>query len=293
MTCEPGCSPGLTPGSFALPPLPNTMFTRDSSAWLYGGVVLPPLFWHARLFEVSNVSEIYRHHPRFAADKFEFWYPPAGDAARFAVEDFGQGASLEGGDMMPIGNGTVLFGMGERTTGRMVEHVARALFTAGQADRIVACRMEQSRAYMHLDTVIGFVDRDAVTVYAPVVESMQVFSIRPGDVEGTFDVSRETGSLPAIAHALHAPELRVVPAHRGRLVPGRAGAVGRCQQRPGDRAGRGGGLCPQRPHQREPQQRRYRSHRDRRHGTRQGARRLPLHDVPDRAGRLVTAGAGS
>ncbi len=98
--------------SFVLPPLPNTMFTRDSSAWLYDGVVLPPLFWHARRLEVSNISEIYRHHPRFEGADFEFWYPPAGDAERFAVEDFGQGASLEGGDVMPIGNKTVWWGWG-------------------------------------------------------------------------------------------------------------------------------------------------------------------------------------
>ena len=191
-----------TPDSFVLPPLPNTLFMRDSSAWIYGGVILPPLFWHARRLEVSNVSEIYRHHPRFAGADFEFWYPPAGDAERFAVEDFGHGASLEGGDVMPIGNKTVLVGMGERSTGRMVEHIARALFASGQAERIIACRMELARAYMHLDTVIGFVDRDAVTVYPQVIEQMQVFSLRPGDDGSTFDITEEKGLLPAIADAL-------------------------------------------------------------------------------------------
>ncbi len=199
------------PDSFVLPPLPNTLFTRDSSAWLYGGVVLPPLFWHARRLEVSNVSEIYRHHPRFAGSDFEFWYPPAGDAERFAVEDFGHGASLEGGDIMPIGNKTVLVGMGERSTGRMVEHIARTLFSEGHAERIIACRMAQARAYMHLDTVIGFLDRDAVTVYPQVVDAMQVYSIRPDDVDGRFDVREEEGLLPAIADALGVAELRVVP----------------------------------------------------------------------------------
>lgn len=200
-----------TSDSFVLPPLPNSLFMRDSSAWIYGGVILPPLFWHARRLEVSNVSEIYRNHPRFAGAQFDFWYPPSGDAQRFAVEDFGHGASLEGGDIMPIGNKTVLVGMGERSTGRMVEHIARALFTSGQAERIIACRMELARAYMHLDTVIGFVDRDAVTVYPQVVEQMQVFSLRPGRNDSTFDVTEEKGLLPAIADALGVKELRVVP----------------------------------------------------------------------------------
>lgn len=199
------------PDRFVLPPLPNTMFTRDSSAWLYNGVVLPPLFWHARRLEVANVSDIYRNHPMFADRDFEFWYPPAGDATRFTVEDFAQDASLEGGDIMPIGNGTVLVGMGERSTGRMVEHLARSLFDSGGAERIIACRMEQARSYMHLDTVLGFLDRDAVTLYPPVIESMRVYSMRPGDREGTFDVREEAGLIDALRDALRVKTLRVIP----------------------------------------------------------------------------------
>jgi arginine deiminase len=65
------------PNSFVLPPLPNSVFMRDSSAWVFGGVVLPPLFWHARRLEVANVSAIYRYHPMFVDSEFSFWYPPA------------------------------------------------------------------------------------------------------------------------------------------------------------------------------------------------------------------------
>jgi arginine deiminase len=197
--------------TFVLPPLPNTLFTRDSSAWLYSGVVLPPLFWHARRLEVSNISEIYRHHPAFDGAGFDFWYPPAGDAERFAVEDFGQAASLEGGDVMPIGNKTVLIGMGERSTGRMVEHIARSLFSAGSAERVIAARMQQGRSYMHLDTVFSLVDRDAATLYPEVVEAMQVFSIRPGTREDHFEITEERGLLSAVADALGIKELRTIP----------------------------------------------------------------------------------
>jgi arginine deiminase len=199
------------PDSFLLPPLPNTMFTRDSSAWLYGGVVLPPLFWNARRLEVVNVATIYRHHPDFATAGFAFWYPPSGDDEGFALDDVAHGGALEGGDVMAIGNGTVLVGMGERSTGSMVEHLARALFSAGTASRIIACRMTQERSYMHLDTVFGFLDRDAVTVFPPVVEGMRVFSLRPGDRDGTVDVTEEKGLLDAIGDALGVKELRVVP----------------------------------------------------------------------------------
>ncbi len=199
------------PETFVLPPLPNSIFTRDSSAWLFGGVVLPPLFWYARRLEVVNLSTIYRHHPRFSQADFGFWYPPAGDAGSFAVEDFSQGASLEGGDVMPVGNKTVLVGMGERSTGRMVERLATALFSAGAAERIIACRMTQDRAYMHLDTVFGLVDRDAVTLYPPVVDAMNVYSVRPGARADEFEIAEERGLLPALADALGVPALRTIP----------------------------------------------------------------------------------
>lgn len=198
------------PNSFVLPPLPNSLFTRDSSAWIYGGVVLPPLFWSARRLEVVNLSIIYRYHPRFASADFQCWYPPGGDASRFAVEDFSQGVSLEGGDLMPIGNRTLLVGLGERSTGRMVEHLAGSLFAAEAVDRIIVCRMAQERSYMHLDTVFNMVHHDTVTVFPPVIEDMRVFSVRPGDNPQSFDIAEEDGILPAVADALGVGRLRVV-----------------------------------------------------------------------------------
>ncbi|MBN2847303.1 MAG: arginine deiminase, partial [Coriobacteriia bacterium] len=198
------------PDGFVLPPLPNTLFTRDSSAWLYNGVVLPPLFWAARRMEVVNVSLIYRYHPGFAGGRFAFWHPPVGDTSRFALDDLVQGASLEGGDIMPIGNRTVLVGLGERSTGRMVEHVASALFAADEADRVIVCRMAQERAYMHLDTVFTFLDRDAVTVYPQVIEGMRVFSVRPGERTDSFEITEERGIMEAVADALGVKRLRVI-----------------------------------------------------------------------------------
>jgi arginine deiminase len=198
------------PESFVLPPLPNTLFTRDSSAWLYGGVVLPPLFWSARRLEVVNLSIIYRYHPRFTSADFRYWYPPRGDAGRFASEDFSQGTSLEGGDLMPVGNRTVLVGLGERSTGRMVEHLAGSLFSAGAAERVIVCRMAQERSYMHLDTVFNLVDRDAVTLFPQVVDDMRVYSVRPGDSPESFDITEERGLLPAVANALGVRKLRVI-----------------------------------------------------------------------------------
>ncbi|KPJ78212.1 MAG: arginine deiminase, partial [Gemmatimonas sp. SG8_23] len=104
-----------TDKDFVLPPLPNSLFTRDSSCWIYGGVSLNPMYSKVRQLEVVNVGAIYRFHPDFADEPFEFWYPPEGSEGGFDLDDFGH-SSLEGGDVMPIGNGTVLVGCSERTT---------------------------------------------------------------------------------------------------------------------------------------------------------------------------------
>ncbi len=105
----------------------------------------------------------------FAEADFEFWYPHLGDDDRLETTDFGL-ASMEGGDVMPIGNGTVLIGMSERTQGRMIEQVAKALFAKGAAERVIACVMSKDRAHMHLDTVFTLLDRDKATAYPKVME---------------------------------------------------------------------------------------------------------------------------
>jgi arginine deiminase len=196
-------------GAFVLPPLPNTLFTRDSSCWIYGGVSINPMYWPARRLEAYNVAGIYRGHPMFADADFEFWYPPRGDDGRFSISDFGR-SSLEGGDVQPIGHGTVLIGLSERSQARMIEQIARALFAKGAAERVIAVVMTKDRAHMHLDTVFTMLDRDTVTVYPKVMNQVRAISLRPGNAEGRFHVTEERGFLPAVADAMGVKELRVV-----------------------------------------------------------------------------------
>jgi arginine deiminase len=196
-------------GTFVLPPLPNTLFTRDSSCWIYGGVTVNPMFWPPRRLEAYNVAAVYRAHPMFADARFDYWYPELGDDGRFSVADFGR-ASLEGGDVQPIGRGTVLVGMSERSQARMIEQLARALFAKGAAERVIVVVMTKDRAHMHLDTVFTMLDRDVVTLYPKVIDDVRVFSLRPGPDADRFHVTEEAGLLPAVADALDVPELRVV-----------------------------------------------------------------------------------
>jgi arginine deiminase len=194
---------------FILPPLPNTLFTRDSSCWIYGGVSINPMYWPARRLEAYNVAAIYRYHPMFADAEFDYWYPELGDDGRFQVADFGR-ASLEGGDVQPIGNGTVLIGLSERTQARMIEQIAHALFTKGAAERVIAVVMTKDRAHMHLDTVFTLLDRDKATAYPQVISGVRAISLRPGSSAGQFHVTEEEDFLAAVADALGVPKLHVV-----------------------------------------------------------------------------------
>ena len=194
---------------FVLPPLPNTLFTRDSSCWIYGGVSINPMFWPARRLEAYNVAAIYRYHPMFADADFEYWYPPLGDDGRFVAHDFGR-SSLEGGDVQPIGNGTVLIGMSERSQARMIEQIAAALFAKGAAERVIAAVMTKDRAHMHLDTVFTMLDRDKATAYPRVVDQIRAISLRPGSNGQRFHVTEEESFLGAVADAMGVPKLQVV-----------------------------------------------------------------------------------
>ncbi len=205
----PAAALGGDTSAFILPPLPNTLFTRDSSCWIYGGVSINPMYWPARRLEAYNVATIYRAHPMFQGDDFEYWYPPRGDDGRFQIADFGR-ASLEGGDVQPIGNGTVLIGLSERTQARMIEQIARALFAKGAAERVIAAVMTKDRAHMHLDTVFTLLDRDKATAYPKVMDQVRAISLRPGSKEGALHVTEEEGFIPAVADALGVKDLQVV-----------------------------------------------------------------------------------
>ncbi|HXK22137.1 MAG TPA: arginine deiminase [Myxococcota bacterium] len=188
---------------FLLPPIPNVLFQRDPSCWIYGGVTVNPMFWPARAPETLLQRAVYKFHPTFRGGDFRIWW---GDSE----ENFAN-ASLEGGDVMPVGKGVVLIGMGERTTRQAVFQVAQQLFAAGAATRVIGCLMPKSRAAMHLDTVFTFCDRDVVTVFREVVDQIRCYSALPTDSKGGFDVVREEQPfLQVVAEALELPALRVI-----------------------------------------------------------------------------------
>jgi arginine deiminase len=187
---------------YLLPPLPNTLYTRDTTCWLYGGVTLNPLYWPARRDETLLMQAIYRFHPDFVGATV--WW---GDAE----QDWGK-ATFEGGDVMPVGNGVVLMGMSERTSRQAITQVAKALFDRGAASRVVVAGMPKLRAAMHLDTVFTFADRDLVTLYPTIVDAIHAFSLRPSDEAPGLEVTDEGDRrfVDVVAESLGLPALRVV-----------------------------------------------------------------------------------
>ena len=193
----------MAPEDFVLPPLPNQLFTRDSSCWIYGGVTINAMYWPARRPEADNIAAIYKFHPHFVGATFETWWDGTASAPGIAT--------LEGGDVMPLANGIVLIGMGERTTPQAVAMLAARLFAAGAAERVIAALMPRDRSFMHLDTIFTFCDRDLVTIYPPIVDRIRAFSLRPGMVPGEVEITPETEPfVTVVQHALGLRKLRVI-----------------------------------------------------------------------------------
>lgn len=190
----------LASHGFILPPLPNHLFTRDTSCWIMDGVTLNPMAKLARKPETVHMKAIYRFHPLFANANIQFWY---GHEQR----DY-RTATLEGGDVLVIGNGVVMIGMGERTTPHAVELLAKALFKNSNVREILAVSMPKCRSSMHLDTVITMLDRDAFCVYPNTLEIMSVWKLTLGD-HSDIVIERQKDLVNSIKQALNLSKLRL------------------------------------------------------------------------------------
>ncbi|MFJ9082792.1 arginine deiminase [Streptomyces sp. NPDC102384] len=187
---------------YLMPPLPNTLYTRDTTCWLYGGLTLNPLYWPARHDETLLMKAVYEFHPDFAGSTV-WWGDPE--------QDWGQ-ASFEGGDIMPVGKGVVLMGMSERTSRQAITQVAASLFERGAAERVIVAGMPKLRSAMHLDTVFTFADRDIVTLYPKIMDAVHTFSLRPSDKAPGLEITDEGSAAftDVVAKALGIGDLQVI-----------------------------------------------------------------------------------
>ena len=187
---------------YLMPPLPNTLYTRDTTCWLYGGLTMNPLYWPARKDETLIYKAIYQFHPDYVGSRI-WWGDPERDWSS---------ATFEGGDVMPVGNGIVLVGMSERTSRQAITQVAAALFEQGAAERVIIAGMPKLRAAMHLDTVFTFVDRDIVTLYPTIMDAVHTFTLLPSDKSPGVEVVDEGSAsfVDVVARALGLPSIQVI-----------------------------------------------------------------------------------
>jgi arginine deiminase len=179
--------------AFVIDPLPNLVFTRDSSVWVGNRVAVSSLAMPARMRETSLTAAIYHHHPRFAGTQTVY-------SSRLE--------RLEGGDVLLLGPGVVAVGTGERTTPAGVERLARNVLGAGLATTVLAVPVAQDRATMHLDTVCTMVEEDAVVMYPNAAEQLRAISLRMVDDE--LVVGEPAPFLEAAADAMGIAELRTI-----------------------------------------------------------------------------------
>lgn len=191
---------GMSLDDFILAPLPNHLFTRDTSSWIGGGVAVSSMRKPARRRETINQEIVYRLHPRFASGDIPFWKHGTLDGA----------ATIEGGDIINAGEGVLIIGASERTSAQGIERLALRLFEGGAAREIIVLQIEKKRAQMHLDTIFTMLDEYTFTAYAGLGKvATQV--IRPGGGAGLdITVYDANDMYEVIASALGCDGIRVL-----------------------------------------------------------------------------------
>jgi len=192
----------LRDDDFLLRPLPNHLFQRDNAAWIYRGLSINPMAKPARKRETINSRVVYNFHPLFTAEPIEFLY--GNDGLHHDP------ATVEGGDIAVIGNRTVMIGMGERSTPQGVETLSRQLFRGGDVDRVIVVELPRARAFMHLDTALTMIDRDAFSVYPYLPAELRSFTLdRVGD-GGEFKLEENVELFSVVAESLGVERLRIL-----------------------------------------------------------------------------------
>ena len=187
---------------FLFTPLPNHLFPRDSVALVYDGLVVNPMAEAARKRETLHSRIIWNFHPLFRDAGLHFYY--GNDDLRH------EPATVEGGDILVIGNGAVMIGMGERTTPQGVEMLARSYFSSGMVNRVIAVELPKARAFMHLDTAMTMVDRDAFSVYPYLDLALRSYSLTPRGSGGDYDVVENSDLFAVVAQAIGVDKIRLL-----------------------------------------------------------------------------------
>lgn len=181
----------LAHDDFVIDPLPNLLFTRDSSVWLPDRVAVTSLAMPARVRETQLTGLVYGHHPRFAG----------------VAQVHGPHLEhVEGGDVLLLAPGVMAIGVGERTTPAGAERFARQVLAGSLAHTVLVVPIAQDRATMHLDTIVTMVDVDTVVIFPTMADDLTATTLTLGE-QGLVIGAREP-FFAAAARAMGLEELR-------------------------------------------------------------------------------------
>lgn len=202
----------LGPDDFVISPLPNHLFQRDNSAWVHDTVSINPMAKPARQRETVNTRLVYNFHPMFTTAPPRFLYGND-DASHLP-------ATVEGGDVHVLGASAVMIGMGERTTPQGVEMLAERLFDLDVVSEVLAVELPERRAFMHLDTALTQVDRDAFSVYPYGPDAWRCWRLTPGRGSGV-EITESHQLFRELGRILGVDRLRVLKTPEGHMAAAR------------------------------------------------------------------------
>jgi arginine deiminase len=194
----------LDDNDFILTPLPNHLFQRDNSAFAYQGLSVHPMAKPARVRESVHSRAIYNFHPMFRDAGLHFYYGNDDESH--------QPATVEGGDVLVIGNGAVMVGMGERTTPQGISMLVKGYFTdpRQQISKVIVVELPKMRSFMHLDTAMTMVDKDAFSVYPYLPPELKSYTLRKVDDGGAYSITENVDLFPVVAEALGVEKVRAL-----------------------------------------------------------------------------------
>ena len=191
-------------GKFLADPMPNLYFTRDPFASVGNGIVLNKMYSVTRSRETIYAEYIFNHHKNYK-DKVDKYY--SRDNA----------FSIEGGDVLNLNEHILAIGISQRTSAEAIDLLAKNLFKNenSKIDTILAFKIPDCRAFMHLDTVFTQIDYDKFTYHPGIMNTLEVYEITDGEGEDLVKVRQRKGSLEKILEEYLNKDITLIPCAGG------------------------------------------------------------------------------
>ncbi|MFH0883333.1 MAG: arginine deiminase family protein [bacterium] len=163
-----------------LEPAPNLYFMRDPAFFIHDKLIISHPSWPIRCREANLLLAVAKRHPLFKGVEIY-------DGILHDPE-----ARIEGGDVLIPDEKNVIVGMSERSNEKGAEHLANYLFANTPVERVIKVFIPKRHEYMHLDTLLTFVDRQQIVtmpyfwdkpeLYAEIARNVEKLVERHGGV---------------------------------------------------------------------------------------------------------------